>query len=86
MNKLDLKPEKEIVDAALSEIHYYSNLPRHIKGIANSLKDLKPSNISDSSLLPAHVVEGTTTVKSGKLNMPLISRSRQFKVNQSFTI
>ncbi len=82
MNKADLKPDKEIVDSAMSKVHYYSNLPMHIKGMTGSL-GLKPSNITDSAFIPAYVVEGTTTVKSGKLNIPLISHTRQFNVKSS---
>lgn len=54
----------------LSQIHYYSNLPKHIKGRAIELVP-KASNMANDGISdPAHLVSGTITVVRGKLNIP----------------
>ena len=60
--------EVEAVNAAYEQVHYYSNLPRHIKASVINLS----SNHTMYQNNPAHTVEGTTTVFGGKLNIPNI--------------
>ena len=60
--------ELEAVNAAYEQVHYYSNLPRHIKASVINLT----SNPMAYQNNPAYVVEGTTTVSGGRLNIPNI--------------
>lgn len=78
MDILDpLTIDEEAIESALKEIHYYINLPKHIKGRVTELKIIKP-NDPNSTSVPAHVVNGTTTVIKGKINIPLLSHGMQF--------
>lgn len=77
MNKNQKLLNKEAIESALKEIHYYSNLPKHIKGRVSELKDIKPNTLNENPM-PAHVVAGAVTVIMGKLNIPTLTRSKSF--------
>ncbi len=65
----------EALESATSEIHYYSQLPKHIKGRVLEMRDIKSNSGTPQ---PAHVVDGAITVIGGKLNMPTLKYQRQF--------
>ena len=70
------KADKETIESTFKQIHYYNNLPRHIKGMT---KELNLNNrVPNDSCGPAHVVNGMTTVIMGKLNVPSISSPHAF--------
>ena len=71
----------EALESATSEINYYANLPKHVKGKVLEMKDIK-SNIDMPK--PAHVVNGAITVIGGKLNMPDLKYPKQFTRRTSF--
>ena len=67
--------DQEAVESAFKQIHYYINMPRHIKGAVSAVQKLE-NNIEVTT--PAHVVEGATTITKGKLNIPLLTYPNQF--------
>ncbi|MBI3590616.1 MAG: hypothetical protein HY094_04470 [Candidatus Melainabacteria bacterium] len=68
--------DQEAVESALKQIHYYNNLPKHIKGRVSELGSPQPNNLVATS--PAHVIDGTMTVIRGKMNIPTFSQTEQF--------
>ena len=74
MDFMQAQLDQEAVDSANRQINYYSNLPKHIKGRVSELHYPNTSKQNNDSTdgfgIPAHVVNGTITVISGKLNMP----------------
>ena len=75
MNNLEPTLDQETIESAFNQIHYYINMPKHIKGMAI---DLRNSPNASGNNTPAHVVEGVTTVISGKLNTPALTHVPQF--------
>lgn len=70
---------KEALDSAYEQIHYYASLPRHIKGSAIEISTCVPNTLTNNGINdPAHSVNGTTTVISGRLNIPTLIHSKQF--------
>ena len=76
MEFTERKLDEEAVESAFQQIHFYINLPRHIKGIITEFKDVKPNNLSQNN--PAYVVKGSTTVINGKLNIPTVNQEKKF--------
>ncbi len=76
MNFMDIQLDEETLESAYEQINYYANLPKHIKGIVGELKDLKPFKFEHNR--PAHIVSGTITVLSGKLNIPVVTEMNTF--------
>lgn len=72
--------DKETIDSTFTQIHYYINMPKHIKGMS---VELKSSSNTNKYSTPAHVVEGATTVVGGKLNIPALIHTPQF-INIAF--
>ena len=62
----NLNESIETQGTARDQIHYYSYMPKHIKGTAIEL--IAKSN--SESQKPAYVVGDSVTVKGGRLNMP----------------
>ena len=61
----------EAMESALNRIHYFSHLPRHIKG---SVTDLDNAFLAYYGTLdPAHVVDGSVTIVGGRVNIPDIN-------------
>lgn len=75
MNNFEPTLDQETIESTFNQIHYYINMPKHIKGMAI---DLRNSPNTSENNTPAHVVEGVTTVISGKLNMPSLTHVPQF--------
>ena len=75
--------DKEAVESAFQQIHYYINLPKHIKGTVSELNDIKPNSECDLDS-PAHVVDGTRTVTMGRINTPTVNYKNQF-LNKTVT-
>ena len=75
MDNTNTELDFEALESATSEINYYANLPKHIKGRVLEMKDIK-SNVDMPQ--PAHVVNGAITVIGGKLNMQDLKYSKQF--------
>lgn len=83
MNNSDGILDPETVESTFNQIHYYINMPKHIKGMVSDLKNnLNPTE----NIPPAHVVDGATTVISGKLNMPVLTHVPQFMVRTYQTV
>jgi len=80
MSNFEPSLDKEALDSAFTQIHYYINMPKHIKGMAIDLKSI--ANIRGNST-PAHVAYGATTVIMGKLNIPDLTHVPQF-MNRAF--
>lgn len=74
MNNSEFTIDNEAVESTFNQIHYYNNLPKHIKGMVAELK----SSSNNEGSVPAHVIEGTLTVKMGKMNIPVVNYSNQF--------
>ena len=70
--------DSETVESTFKQIHYFVNLPKHIKGSVSEFKDIKPNDVSETNPLPAHVIDGTTTVIQGKLNIPVLNYPKKF--------
>ncbi len=66
--------DNEAVESAFRQIHYYINLPKHIKGNVSELNDIRPNSEFEVNS-PAYVIEGTKTVKMGKMNIPEVNYS-----------
>ncbi len=77
MNTFQPELDKETIESAFTQIHYYRNLPKHIKEGSNVSRYGCPGE-EPSFSLPAHVVEGTTTVIGGRLNIPALTQVPQF--------
>ena len=74
MQEHEIITEDEAIDLAYKQIHYYSNIPRHIKACTSDLVFSSTSNSDYSYADPTFLPEGSTiTVMDGKLNMPKIS-------------
>ena len=67
---------QEAIESAYKQIHYYSNLPKHIKGRASESGNPQPNNLAATT--PAHVIDGAMTVTKGKMNIPVFSQTEQF--------
>lgn len=73
MSFWDTQLDQETIDSTDEQINFYSNIPKHIRGIAKELKLIEyktPVTETDYSFKPAHVVANMITVRSGKLNIP----------------
>ena len=83
MNNFESTLDNETVKSTFNQIHYYNNLPKHIKGMAIELR----SSSNNEGDMPAHVIEGTLTVKMGKMNIPAVNYHNQFanKTTNYFT-
>lgn len=65
MEFLETIPDQETVDSTNLQIHYYTNLPKHVRGSVTELNIIKPHMLAGgSNLSPAFVVSGSTTVPS----------------------
>ena len=83
MSDQEFKLDNEAVESAFKQIHYYTNLPKHIKGRVSELNDIKPNSECEVNS-PAHVIEGTKTVVKGKMNIPAVNYTNQF-LNKTIT-
>ena len=75
MENLETKIDQEAIESAVKQIHYYSNLPKHIKGRVTQLNNIKSN---EGMPKPAHLIEGVLTVIMGKMNIPSINYRKQF--------
>ena len=83
MDYKEPKLDEETVESAFKQIHYYINLPKHIKGRVTELNDVKPNSECELDP-PAHLIEGTRTVVMGKMNIPAVNYKSQF-LNKTVT-
>lgn len=76
MHFMDIQLDQEALDAAYSQINYYSNVPKHIRGTVSEFKSTK--NVENNELKPAHLLSDKITVKGGKLNIPVFVENDEF--------
>lgn len=74
MQFTEIKLDKETVESAFRQIHYYVTLPKHIRFMVSELTKAQPNN----ELPPAYVAYEKTTVVMGKLNIPSVSSGMHF--------
>lgn len=66
--------DTEALDSAYKQIHYYTYLPRHIKGSAIEIGTCFPNILTNNGINdPACNISGAMTVIGGKLNIPTVS-------------
>ena len=70
--ELVLTLDENALNRVYELVHYYSCLPKQIKRIAINLTSFPCYLNNDGINNPAYVVEGVTTVKAGKINIPTI--------------
>ncbi len=85
MYNSDLLTEGDGMDLTYKQIHYYSNLPTHIK-LSSDLTNnsCAPYDQYYSNNNPTFLINGTTTVLGGKLNIPSLDLSMQYNENNPF--
>lgn len=75
---MNYKPEdilnfdQEALNRTYEQIHYYSCLPKQIKRTAVNMTSSPYYLTNDGINDPAYIVDGTTTVKAGKINIPSV--------------
>lgn len=74
MQYSEVKLDKETIESTFRQIHYYVNLPKHIRFLASELTKIRPN----SEMPPAFLAYGNTTVIMGKLNIPLVTQGMSF--------
>lgn len=76
---MELNLDQETVDFAYTQINYFTNLPKHIRGTAQELKGIRPVNLELEGACPASLIKDQTTVIKGKLNIPNLTYKQHFK-------
>ena len=77
MQDLDFNLDQETIDSAFSQIHYFINIPKHIKGSAVDLSSSRGSLFHNEGEI-AHVIDGAMTVIMGRMNIPTLNHTMQF--------
>lgn len=72
------KIDKKALDSFMPgmQIHYYNNLPKHIRVSVSDLSNLIPNEQTEHKK-PAHVAYGAVAIINGKLNIPFLIRSQR---------
>ena len=76
--------DQEAIKRTYDLIHYYSCLPKQIKGSSLELNPCEYFLCNDGVNDPAYIVEGVTTIKSGRINTPTICETPQFLQDTAF--
>lgn len=73
---MDVQLDQEALDAAYSQINYFSNVPKHIRGTVSEFKSIKTVEVGEFK--PAHSLAEKVTVVSGKVNIPTFTETNEF--------
>lgn len=67
MSFLERIPDEETVELTTKRINYFSQVPKHVKGMVSELKNIQPlAQTEDNGQNPVPLVEGNTTVYLSK--------------------